>query len=140
MLPIKEAELHELSFDQSGTFNEINIEMEFLFIDFAVDGELTCEQRDIMSSFSFNTVVGSNYHTWYLNKMRLELNQLNSGTKTKDISNKEELEKALINCVEFQHLNREERREMLDLFSKSVAVFTEELKEHEQQLKDERNR
>ena len=139
MLPIKESELHELSFDKSGTFNEINIEMEFLFIDFAVDGELTCEQRDIMSSFSFNTVVGSHYQSWYLNKMRLELNQLNSGTKKKDISNKEELEKALVSCVEFEHLDREERREMLDLFIKSVDVFTEELKEHEQKLKEQRN-
>ncbi|TKD71386.1 hypothetical protein [Pseudalkalibacillus hwajinpoensis] len=139
MLPIKEWELHELSFDKSGMFNEINVETEFLFIDFAVDGELTCEQRDIISSFSFNTVVGSNSHSFYINKMHLELNQLNSGTKRKNIRNEKELEKALVSCVELDHMNSEERGEMVNLFINSVDVFIEELKEHEQKLRDERN-
>lgn len=138
MLPVEEWELHELSFDKSGMFNEVNLEMEFLFIDFAVDGELTCEQRDIISSFSFNTVVGSNDHSGYINKMHLELNQLNSGKKRKNITNEEELEKALESCIEFDHLNGREKREMLDLFIKSVDMFKEELKELEQKLKDEK--
>ncbi|WP_394173358.1 hypothetical protein [Guptibacillus hwajinpoensis] len=139
MLPVKESELHELSFDNSGMFKEINVEMEFLFIDFAVDGELTCEQRDIISSFSFNTVVAKNHHTWYINKMHLELNQLYSGTKKYDITNEKELEKALVSCVEFDQMNSDERKEMVDLFIKSVDVFIEELKEHEHKLKEERN-
>ncbi|EDL62572.1 hypothetical protein [Bacillus sp. SG-1] len=138
MLSVKESELHELSFDKSGMFNEVNLEMEFLFIDFAVDGELTCEQRDIISSFSFNTVVGNNNQSGYINKMHLELNQLNSGAKRKNITNEEELEKALESCIEFEHLNNEEKREMLDLFIKSVDMFKEELKELEQKLKDEK--
>ncbi|MBN8208980.1 hypothetical protein JI666_09510 [Bacillus sp. NTK071] len=139
MLPVKESDLHALSFDKSGMFNELNVEMEVLFIDFAVDGELTCEQRDIISSFSFNTVVGSKDYSSYINKMHLELNQLNSGTKMVNITNEEELEKALVSCVEFNHMNSDERREMLELFIKSVDVFIEELKEHEQKLKDKRN-
>lgn len=120
-------DLHESSFNNFGELSTINIEGEFRFTDFLDIHSLSYKQYNILSAFSFNTVVTKNVHYHYINGMMIELNQLNYGTKRYDISSPGELADALLSCVEFDDLTQEEKYETIELFFDAIDNFEAKL-------------
>jgi hypothetical protein len=136
MLKIEDLNLHELSYNRFGEFEELNFENEFHFIDFLNEDELSDLQYNILSSFSFNTVVTRNYHHHYFNKMYIEINQLNYGRKRYDIFNDERLTDELETCIEIGRLDKETKYEILYLFREAIDNFVQQVYELERSLKD----